>query len=315
MASPELQQDDKRQDKKRNVLVLIIVLLVLLNGFFAFNHFRTKRKIQHTENKRNELDSLYKLAMYDIQQAKEKLNLMKGKNADLDKKLIEKEKLLNEKQDYISLLLSKNELSAVELIKARSLVNTLRDDSNKYVEEVAKLNREVLLLTKQKDSLTIAVNIQATENELLTEDRKVLSAKVSLASLLKPVNITGIGVRYRSNGQATETNVAKKSEKLKVCFDVTENKVTDVGKKEIFVKVISPTGSTIAIESNGSGVFIEAETAEPIQYTTVATFDYEQQQKNICVYWQQNIAYTKGVYRVKLYQDNTFLTEGVFELR
>lgn len=315
MASPELQQDDKRQDKKRNVLVLIIVLLVLLNGFFAFNHFRTKRKIQHTENKRNELYSLYKLAMYDIQQAKEKLNLMKGKNADLDKKLIEKEKLLNEKQDYINLLLSKNELSAVELIKARSLVNTLRDDSNKYVEEVAKLNRKVLLLTKQKDSLTIAVNIQATENELLTEDRKVLSAKVSLASLLKPVNITGIGVRYRSNGQATETNVAKKSEKLKVCFDVTENKVTDVGKKEIFVKVISPTGSTIAIESNGSGVFIEAETAEPIQYTTVATFDYEQQQKNICVYWQQNIAYTKGVYRVKLYQDNTFLTEGSFELR
>jgi len=99
MASPELQHDDNRQEKKRNVLVLIIVLLVLLNGFFAFNHFRTKRKMQHAEQKRSEIDSLYKLAMYDIEQTKEKIQLMKGKSAALDSSLIEKEKLLLEKQE------------------------------------------------------------------------------------------------------------------------------------------------------------------------------------------------------------------------
>ncbi len=315
MASQELEKDDKRQDKKRNILVIIIVLLVLLNGFFAFNHFRTQRKIQHTESKRNELDSLYKLAIYDIEQAKEKLNLMKGKNAELDKKLIEKEKLLIEKQDYITALLNKNELSAIEILKARNLVNTLREDSNKYIEELAKLNKEMLLLKYEKDSLTEAVNNKISENEILLEDKNMLDAKVALASLLKPFNITGIGVRYRSGNQITETNVAKKTEKLKVCFDIPENKIAETGQKEIYVKIISPNGSTIAIESNGSGVFTEAETGEPIQYTIAAAFDYEQAQKNVCVFWQQNTNYTKGVYRIKLYQKNTFLSEGSFELR
>lgn len=315
MASQELENDDKKQDKKRNILIIIIVLLVLLNGFFAFNHFRTQRKIQHTENKRNELDSLYKLAIYDIEQAKEKLNLMKGKNAELDKKLNEKEKLLTEKQEYITTLLNKNELSAIEILKARNLVNTLRDDSNKYIEELVKLNKEMLVLKFEKDSLAEAVNSQAIENESLKQNNNILNAKVPSASLLKPFNIRGIGIRYRSGNQITETNVAKKSEKLKVCFDVPENVIAEKGNKEIYVKIISPNGSTLAIESNGSGVFIETETAEPIQYTTVAKFDYEQAQKNVCVFWQQNTIYSKGNYLVKFYQENTFLTEGTFELR
>ncbi len=315
MASPELKRDDERQERKRNILVIVIVLLVLLNGFFAFNHYRAKKKADHIEAKRNELDSLYAVAMYEIEQAKEKLNLLKGKNKRLDRVLTEREKQLEEKQREIDSLLKRNELSAVELVSVRKLVYSLRDDGNKYVNEVARLNKEVVVLGKEKDSLNTTIQDVISENEQLSEDKKLLSEKVVLASLLKPENITGIGVRTRSSGQESETNVAKKSLKIKVCFDVAENRIAAAERKEIFLKVISPSGTTIAIESLGSGIFTDAESGDPVQYTTAAAFDYSNTRKNICVYWQQNTAFSKGIYKVKFYQNNFFLNEGSFELK
>jgi hypothetical protein len=315
MASPELKRDDERQDRKRNILVIVIVLLVLLNGFFAFNHYRTKKKADHIETKRNELDSLYAVAMYEIEQAKEKLNLMKGKNKTLDRILAEREKELEIKQREIDSLLKRNELSVLELVSVRKLVYSLRDDSNKYVDEVAKLNKEVAVLGKEKDSLKTTMQNVISENEQLSQDKKLLNEKVILGSLLKPENITGIGVRNRSNGQESETNVAKKSLKIKVCFDVAENRIAAAERKEIFLKVISPSGATIAVESLGSGILVDAESGESTQYTTVAAFDYNNTRKNICVYWKQNTAFTKGIYKVKFYQNNFFLSEGSFELK
>jgi hypothetical protein len=315
MASPELKRDDERQDRKRNILVIVIVLLVLLNGFFAFNHYRTKKKADHIEAKRNELDSLYAVAMYEIEQAKEKLKLLKGKNKKLDRILAEREKQLEEKQHEIDSLLKRSQLSSIELVSVRKLVHSLRDDGNKYVDEVAKLNNRVVVLGKEKDSLNTTIQDVISKNIQLIEDKKLLNQQVVLGSLLKPENITGIGVRTRSNGQESETNVAKKSLKLKVCFDVAENRIALSERKEIFLKVISPSGATIAVESMGSGILIDAETGEPIQYTTKAAFDYDNSRKNICVYWQQNTAFSKGVYKVKFYQNNFFLNEGSFELK
>jgi len=315
MASNQLKRDDEKQERKRNVLVIVIVLLVLLNGFFAFNHYRTKKKADHIETKRNELDSLYAVAMYEIEQAKEKLNLLKGKNKTLDRILIEREKELEDKQREIDSLLKRNELSVVELLSVRKLVYSLRDDSNKYVDEVAKLNKEVAILGKEKDSLNTTIQDVISVNKQLSEDKKLLNEKVVLGSLLKPENITGIGVRSRSNGQESETNVAKKSLKVKVCFDVAENRIAMAERKEIFLKIISPSGTTIAVESLGSGIFTDAESGEPLQYTIAAAFDYNNTKKNICVYWQQNTAFSKGTYAVKFYQNNFFLSEGSFELK
>jgi regulator of replication initiation timing len=315
MASPELQHDDAKQEKKRNILVVVIVLLVLLNGYFAFNHYRTKKKADHFEAKRNEIDSLYSLAIYEIEQAKEKLNLLKGKNQKLDKVLLEREKQLEEKQKQIEALLQKNELTIVELVNARKLVNILRDGSGKYLSEIATLNKSISILTKEKDSLNNTIQNTIAENEILAEEKKKLNNKITQGSLLKPENINGIGTRNRSNGNETETNVAKKAEKIKICFDVPYNRIAEPEEKEIFVKIISPSGSTIAVESQGSGTLIDAETLEPIQYTTTAKFNYNNTKENICVYWKQNTTYSKGKYKVKLYQNNYFLSEGEFELK
>jgi len=315
MASPQLKYDDEKQERKRNVLVIVIVLLVLLNGFFAFNHYRTKKKADHIEAKRNELDSLYAVAMYEIEQAKEKLQLLKGKNKKLDIVLAEREKQLEEKQLEIDSLLKRNQLSSIELVSVRKLVHSLRDDGNRYVDEVSQLNKKVVVLGKEKDSLKTTIQDVISENIQLTEDKKLLSKQVVLGSLLKPENITGIGVRTRSNGQESETNVAKKSLKIKVCFDVSENRIAAAERKEIFIKIISPSGTTIVVENLGSGIFTDAESEEPVQYTTSAAFDYNNARKNICVYWQQNTAFSKGVYKVKFYQNNYFLNEGSFELK
>ena len=122
-------------------------------------------------------------------------------------------------------------------------------------------------------------------------------------------------MRGKSSGKESETDNAKKAEKLKVCFDVPENLVADPGEKTFLVRIISPEGTTMAVQSSGSGTFMVAGSGEQRQYTTSTTIDYDQKPKNVCTYWQQTTPYAQGNYTVEVYQDGYLLSTKKFELK
>lgn len=311
----EITKDNERQDRKRNILLVIITLLLLLNGYFAFNSYNTKKKANYLETKRNELDSLYVVTLTELDKAQAAIDSLKGRSATLDSIISLKENQLAEKRAKIEELLQKSQLNVVELNSAKKMVNNFKQESQQFMQTISNLDIKVSQLNKEKDSLSNTIVSQTIINEKLLEEKNILNKKVTMGSLLKPENIVGIGIRLRNNSTELETNVAKKTQKLKLCFDIPENKITEKGEKVIYIKIIDPLGSTIYIENQGSGMFNEAETNEKINYTAVASFNYESKKKNICLYWSQNTSFTKGSYKVKFYQNNYYLTENSFELK
>lgn len=311
----EIKIENEKQERKRNILLVVIALLLLLNGYFAFNSYTTKKKNNYLENKRNELDSLYAGSMAILDKAQIVIDSLKGKNAILDSLIATKENELNEKRLEIEQLLQKNELNVVELTNAKKLIKNFQKESNAFIKSIDSYSLKIAVLNKEKDSLANTLQQQLGVNEKLLEENKTLDRKVVLGSLLKPENITGIGIKLRNNNSELETNMAKKAQKLKICFDVPENRIAEAEEKDIYVKIINPLGSTIFIENQGSGVFNNVETSEPTNYTAIASFNYEKKKKNVCLYWSQNTSFTKGIYKVKFFQNNYFLSEGNFELK
>ena len=151
--------------------------------------------------------------------------------------------------------------------------------------------------------------------EQLQADKRKLQEKVKIGALLKPSVVDISGIRIKSSGKETATNSAKKSQKLKICFELEENKVSDAGNKTIFVRVISPEGSTIAVQSLGSGVITLTESGDQTQYTTKVNFDYKQEATRQCVYWSQNFPFSKGTYQAKLYQSGYEIGDSEFSLK
>ena len=88
-----------------------------------------------------------------------------------------------------------------------------------------------------------------------------------------------------------------------MCWEIPENDVADAGEKTFYVRIIGPEGTTLAIESDGSGVFKDANDGSPIQYSVTTTINYEQKATNACTYWTQTSPFSKGYYTVNIYQD------------
>ncbi|MEO5674145.1 MAG: hypothetical protein ABIQ74_05820, partial [Chitinophagales bacterium] len=179
-------------------------------------------------------------------------------------------------------------------------------------EELQKQNS---ILTIEKDSL--GRNLSETQMIVtqLTTTNTSLSQKVTVASLLIPSNIEISGVRNKSNGKEDETSRASKVQYLNVCFDVPENKIADAGSKTFYVRILSPEGSILAVQDQGSGTFTGVETNEQMQYTTTATMDYQQQSKNVCAKWNQNTPFAKGKYNAEIYQDGYLIGKQSFEFK
>jgi len=296
-------------------LIIAVALLALVNGYFSCNNRSLNQRNIFLEQKRQELDSLYKGVTAELVNAELMLDTLKGKNSMLDSMIVVREQEIEAGKEKITRLLKNNQLSLTELETMKAMVATLQIENDKFVAQINELNEKISVLTASNDSLLTELELQLTDNDKLAAERKILSQKAELASLLKPENIRGTGVKISSNNTESETNVAKKSERIKVCFDIPFNRVTNEGQKEILVRIINPSGSTIAVENQGSGTFTNVETNELTTYTTAIKFQYKKAKQNMCTGWQQNHAFGKGTYKVMFYQNGYFLTEGSFTLK
>lgn len=314
MSSDELKNWDRKKEKTRNTLIVIIVILTLLNGYFALNNFINKRKNKILQAKKTETDSLYAQVTAELALAAAALDSLKGKNRILDSLIAIREKELAETKKQIEELLRKNQLTLIDLSQVRKLVRELYDEHQKHIQHIHKLQEKNRLLAQENDSLHADLLAEKAITKLLTEEKAALSKKAFLGSLIKPVNITGIGVKINGNKEH-ETSVARKAEKLKICFDITQSIAAEPGQNEIHIRIINPLGSTLAISSQGSGTLTDAQSGETVPFTTSAIFHHDNTPKTICSYWQQNTAYGKGTYRIMLYHRGYLVGEGTFLLR
>ena len=77
--------------------------------------------------------------------------------------------------------------------------------------------------------------------------------KVALGAVLQTGNITVSGLRIRSSGAQSETTRASKTNMIKACFTLIENKLTNPGDKNIYIKIIDENQKTLKSENKGVG--------------------------------------------------------------
>ena len=309
-----MMAEAKSKESKKTFYLVLIVILIILNIFFAYNHWTAHELSEQYKTERNELDTLYNGALAELDLQQISLDSLKGANGELDSLLTERQRELDETRQEIETLLAQAKLNEKQLKDARWLIKSLKKENKRYQSQIDTLSKQVIFLTSLSDSLTEGLTSEMLANNELRSEREILSQKAALGSLLKPQGVEGSGIRMKSDREVP-TNSAKKSSKLRVCFDVPKNRVADPGEKTLFLQIQNPQGATIAIETQGSGVFETAENGEEKQYTTKASFDYQGQQKRVCVYWSQTAAYGKGSYKVRFYQDGYFLGENEFTLK
>lgn len=309
------QEEVYRFNKRRKIFLFIITLLLLINGFFFFNQMRVKRKMQEMEAKKQELDSIYSVALNDLKAINKEVENLKSLNGESDSILAQQRAEILAKRDSIVVLLKKDELNTLEIFKLRKWVETLRTESYQYWETAQQINQKLEQEKNMNDSLKAVVIQNETALNAMNLKQGELQATVTAASLLKPYNIKVSGLKIRRNGNETYTNIAKKASKILICFDVPENKFSTHEPQRIYVRLLHPTGSTISTLEQHIEVIDEPYKNHPIRYTLAIDFEYEGKSKNVCAYWQQNTLFSKGIYKLEFFQKQYFIGESQFELK
>lgn len=298
---------------KRTLYLIFIFILLLTNivaGYYWWNSNKDNEKI--TEEK-SELQTEYMNVQQELSTQMSALGEMKGKNAELDSIISVREKEIKDQQAKITQLFKQKNFTASELKKAKDMIASLEMQNAGFMTKIDSLNSYADQLFIEKQGLETDLTAQKEVNTELEEKNKKLGSKVELGSLLRADELSILGVFVKNNGVERDVNRIKKIEKLKVCYQTGNNAVRETGNVSMYLRLITPSGTTLYNEANGSGMFTSKE-GEDVRYSKKAEFDFDGTNKNVCIYWTQELT-ESGTYKAMMYQDGFLVGESTVEFK
>lgn len=301
----------QRARKKKVFYILLIVLLLGINGFLFYNNMNTSEERDVLAEQRTELLDQRNLFEARIDSLKQTLMDARGLSVELDS-------IINIKIAELDVLkISYNRKLANKDLE----INDLKNDLDKQLKEISQLKFNYTTEVQEWQGRYEETVQEKEELEQAVETRKdeirELADKINRGAVLTAVDLTAQGIQYRNNNREKETDRAKRIDKLQICFNLAENRIAEPGIKDIYLRILSPEGSTMAVQSMGSGTFVLAESGESSLYTKQVTLEYDPTDPNnqYCTDWHQDNEFVPGIYTFELYQNGYLIGSTTLELK
>ena len=288
-------------NRKVIILFLGIVVVLIASLFFQQNKMEQQMqlKVQFIEQKnmlRDELDDL-------IDEHDDLLD----EYGDLNEQLHEKDSVIQHQIAEIrNLIRTKSDLS-----EARRKITALKDISKRYLANIDSLLvvNEVLVL--EKDSV-VRVNKDINwKNYKLNKQNKKLAEKVSKGSVLEVFNLEIETIRYRSTGRELATKYAKKVQKIRTCFSVVANQISNAEVKTIYMQIIDKNGEVVL---GAEEVTIDVSDSLFV-CTSSAEFEYNNIEMTHCFEWERVQVLLPGKYQIILIIEGNIAAQTNLKLR
>lgn len=287
----------------RKVIILFGVLVVIFIAVLSLQQNKMEQqmelKIQFIEQKnmlRDELDDL-------IDEHDDLLD----EYGELNEHLHEKDSIIQHQIAEIrNLIRTKSDLK-----EAQQKIAALKDISKRYLANIDSLLVLNETLTIEKDSVIKENKNINWKNYKLNKQNEKLAEKVNKGSVLELLSIDVEAVRYRSTGREVTTRFAKKVQKIRVCFSVGANQISDAETKEVYLQMINERGMLISgleelnVEVNDS----------TFGCTSLAEFDYNNIEMESCFEWERIAQLERGTYLLNLIIEGRVLGQTELKLR
>lgn len=306
----EAPQPEKK-DRRNYITIGLVIALLGTWGYIIWDKGQTKETLLQKDTQYaavvTEKDTLQSL----LDDATMRYDLLKTTNAKKDSIITNKDREIAQKKLRIQSLLSKANATKAELMEAKQLIASLNSDIQGYKEQVEILRGQNLQLTQEKQAVTEEKVIVEKNLESAKTVIKEKEDVINVGSTLHASNFNILGVNERKNGKEKQTSTAKKVDKLRITFDLDENRISTSGLKELYISISAPDGSPIAVEALGSGNFTTRDGVDKF-FTHKIEINYTQgQRQTVSFDWKQNTNFATGNYKIEVYQNGFKIGEGV----
>lgn len=289
------EEPSKKSNSKIYFFIIAIAALLATNVYFYVKFKSSDEKIYTMAIQKQDLQ----IEIDRIEAELDNLVAWKVDGADsvMQKSEVRARNAINELRSK----LENKEISEEDISVATREVAKLKGDvSNLRVAlDEAKVRNEIL----QKENQALADQVTSTDKKatVLAEENNVLKDKVNIASALKVSNIQVNGISLSKKGQIETESRARRVDKMQILFSVADNTLTAKEDKEVFVRVIDPSGSLFGDANNIFYVH-----GEKLQYTFKEDISFTNNGEEYQFLWELD-KFKKGAYTVLLYNDNTIM--------
>ena len=293
MEQPENSKSIFRDRRTKRIIITLVVAVTTLLILLVLQRMHSVEQMAAFEAKVIEETALRD----DLDDLIDEHDLLRNEYSELNDQLFQKDSIIRAYAADIKKLLR----SEGQLKEAKRKIVRLKEISRKYITAIDSLLTLNTNLAFENDSVKKANRIIVSRNRTLEQKNQQLTERVSTASILKAVDLDVEGLYYRASGREVSTSRANKIQNFRICFTILENKVTEGGDKEMFVRILAPDGSVLNVANQIQAIELIDTT---LQYSFVHSFDYNNQNISDCVLWTRGNVLSAGDYRFEFIVEN-----------
>lgn len=194
---------------------------------------------------------------------------------------------------------------AREITRLKKELAIVRAVIRSYVMEIDSLNKVNASLAQENTRVKGQYEAATRQIEGLSTEKRSLSEKVAIAAQL---DATGIAL-VAKNKRGKSTDQITKATTLQVSFNITRNVTATSGVKDIYVRIMSPTGSLL----NGEGSF--SYESRTLQYSMKRSVEYNGEETPVSLFWNVSQALQGGTYQVSIFADGNMIGSRSFNFK
>jgi myosin heavy subunit len=227
---------------------------------------------------------------------------------ELDQKILDIQKLGGDVKDLQKAKAEVEKELRRSTQRSTKAMNELKAKLEGYEELLKVKDQEIeKLKTVNKELFSENKNLKTKQNKLsdsinvLSKNKEELSSKVALASQLKAENISVKGVS--SKGKERDSPFKNRQlQKVKVEFNLADNKVAPIEGKKILIRVVDENGQVIFDVAKGSGTFLVGGKEE--FYTAAQEILFDNTKQKLVFTYEKGSEYAEGNYQIEIFADN-----------
>jgi len=311
---PESNVPEKKTAKNnsRNILTGILVVALLGTwGYIIYDKNKTRQEKQDLTTQLVNSDSSKNELQRELDDAALRLDALKTSNVKADSLIRTKDKDIESLKSRVQSILNDRNATKEQLSEARRLIAQLKGNIDTYTAEIESLKAENTQLTEDKRAVTEQRDIVQKNYDSASQVIKQKENVIDVGSTLQASNFSIEGIQERNSGKEKVTTKAKRVDKLRISFDIDENRITPSGSKDIYVAITAPDGNPVVVDALGSGKFVTRDGIER-PFTKKIQINYVQGKKQpVTVEWSQNSSFQTGNYKIEIYNNGFKIGEGV----
>jgi multidrug efflux pump subunit AcrA (membrane-fusion protein) len=292
------QESGSKKDQNKNIIIIVLVLLVIISGIKLYTDYvdRTKKTeeilLLSTEN--NDLNKRLDSVTYQLDLRIQEIEKLGG---DIQALEAVRDQLIAERN-------STRQRSSSEIAALNGKITNLNGliaQKDQEILELRAANQQLFAENQDLKSTQAEIEEEVVQLNIQKQD---LQAKVDVASMLKTENITiaAVNSRGKERIETTKDFRNRQIERLKVSFNLADNKVAEKGPRNIYVQVLDGNSQPIFDVAKGSGTFM-IDGVEQF-YTVKQDIIFDNSQQELTFYYEKGSDYASGSHEVRIYVDN-----------